>query len=77
VFFERILDELGCDAGELADVGDRVDNDVVPAAACGLVAMFLRRGPWGHVQATWPEADRARLRIECLDERPAALASLS
>ena len=32
-------------------MGDRVDNDVVPAAAAGMRAIFLRRGPWAWVQA--------------------------
>src|SRR4029450_453905 len=32
-FFERIVAETGVDPGEIAYVGDRVDNDVVPALA--------------------------------------------
>ena len=34
-FFERLVAEAGFAAGEVAYVGDRVDNDVVPAAAPG------------------------------------------
>ncbi len=49
---------------EIAYVGDRVDNDVVPAADAGMVAVHLRRGPWGHLQADWPEVARAAIRIE-------------
>ena len=40
----------GVPPGEVAYVGDRVDNDVIPAAAAGLVAVHLRRGPWGRLQ---------------------------
>jgi FMN phosphatase YigB (HAD superfamily) len=60
-FFARLVAELGVTAGEIAYVGDRVDNDVIPAADAGLVAVHLRRGPWGVVQAAWPEASRAAM----------------
>lgn len=73
-FYERLVAELGLPPEEIAYVGDRVDNDVVPAVTAGLVSVFVRRGPWGFVQATWPEADRAHLRIETLHELPDALA---
>lgn len=35
------------DPARVAYVGDRVDNDVLPAAAAGLRPVWLRRGPWG------------------------------
>lgn len=72
-FFERLLELASCDPGELAYVGDRVDNDVRPAAAAGLVAVHVRRGPWGRLQETPPEAS---LTIGALAELPAALASI-
>ena len=75
-FFARIVAETGLDASEIAYVGDRVDNDVVPAADAGMVAVHLRRGPWGHLQADWPEVGRAAIRIEGLDELVPALARL-
>ena len=70
-FFERLLDELGLPPNEVAYVGDRVDNDVDPARAAGMVAVHLRRGPWGYLQRG---AERAHLRIGSLDELPEALA---
>ena len=48
-FFERIVSECGVAADEIAYVGDRVDNDVEPALAAGMVAVHVRRGPWGHL----------------------------
>jgi HAD superfamily hydrolase (TIGR01549 family) len=49
-FFTRVLELVGSPPPEeVAYVGDRVDNDVVPAAAAGLRAVWLRRGPWGHL----------------------------
>jgi HAD superfamily hydrolase (TIGR01662 family) len=73
-FFARIAAEAGVDPGEIAYVGDRVDNDVVPAADAGMVAVHLRRGPWGHLQADWPEVARAAIRIDGLSELVPALA---
>jgi len=65
-FFERIVRESGCRPDEIAYVGDRVDNDVLPAAAAGLVAIHIIRGPWGFIQRDWPGAARARAQVQTL-----------
>jgi FMN phosphatase YigB (HAD superfamily) len=70
-FFARLVSEAGCPAGEVAYVGDRVDNDILPALAAGMVAVHLRRGPWGYLHDAPAEA----IRVESLAELPAALAS--
>jgi HAD superfamily hydrolase (TIGR01549 family) len=70
-FFERLVAAAGGAAAEVAYVGDRVDNDVAPARAAGLVAVHLRRGPWAYIQ---DGAEQADLRIESLDELPEAFA---
>lgn len=50
-FFERTLELLGSPhPGDVAYVGDRVDNDVRPSAAVGMRAVWIRRGPWGLLQ---------------------------
>ena len=67
-FFERIVETTGVDPSHIAYVGDRVDNDVVPAKRVGMFSIFLRRGPWGFIQAAWPEAEMADARIESLTE---------
>jgi len=54
-------------------VGDRLDNDIRPALAAGMVTVFLRRGPWGYIHAAHPDVTRAHLRIESLDELPERL----
>jgi HAD superfamily hydrolase (TIGR01662 family) len=69
-FFARVVAEAGCEPGEIAYVGDRVDNDVEPALAAGMVAVHIRRGPWGYLQRG---AERAHARIESLSELPEAL----
>jgi len=58
-FYERSLALLGSpDANAVAYVGDRLDNDVRPAAAAGMRAVWLRRGPWAALTKDAPtEAD--------------------
>jgi FMN phosphatase YigB (HAD superfamily) len=68
-FFARVVELAGVPAERIAYVGDRVDNDIRPALEAGLVAVHIRRGPWGHLQA--PPGDA--IRIETLDELPDAL----
>ncbi len=70
-FFERLVAEAGLPAGEVAYVGDRIDNDIEPAAAAGIVAIWLRRGPWGMLQRG---GERAAIVIDSLGELPGALA---
>jgi FMN phosphatase YigB (HAD superfamily) len=72
-FFTRIVAELDLAPREIAYVGDRVDNDIVPAAAAGLFTVHLRRGPWGIIQAAWPEAKRANVTASNLDEAATAI----
>jgi FMN phosphatase YigB (HAD superfamily) len=72
-FFAKVVELIGHPAGDVAYVGDRVDNDVLPAAAAGLVAIHVRRGPWGRLQRTPPEAT---LGLDDLASLPDALASL-
>jgi len=71
-FFERISAESGLQPAQLAYVGDRIDNDVVPARAAGFLAVHLRRGPWGMLQ---PGAEQAHLRLDSLADLPDALAA--
>jgi HAD superfamily hydrolase (TIGR01493 family) len=75
-FFARVASSVGLAPGEVAYVGDRVDNDVVPAKAAGMVAVFLRRGPWGYVHASWPEAAAADLRVDSLENLSQALRTI-
>jgi HAD superfamily hydrolase (TIGR01509 family) len=68
-FFAHVVDLAGVEAGKIAYVGDRVDNDVIPALAAGMVAVHIQRGPWGLLHDPPPEA----IRIRSLDELPEAL----
>jgi FMN phosphatase YigB (HAD superfamily) len=69
-FFERIVAEADRPVGEIAYVGDRVDNDVLPAKRAGMFAVHVGRGPWGVLH----DASEADARIESLDELAEAFA---
>ena len=69
-FFERIVEETRLQPHEIAYVGDRLDNDILPAIEVGLFTVFLERGPWGTLHARKPESANADLRIKSLAELP-------
>lgn len=49
-FYIRGLELMGGpEPRDVAYVGDRLDNDVLPATAAGMRAVWLRRGPWGII----------------------------
>ncbi|HET7045491.1 MAG TPA: HAD family hydrolase [Gaiellaceae bacterium] len=68
-FFDRVAETCGCAPEEIAYVGDRVDNDVVPARAAGMLAVHLRRGPWGYLH----DAPAGTPTIDSLAELPGVL----
>jgi HAD superfamily hydrolase (TIGR01549 family) len=72
-FFEKLITSAAYPPGEIVYVGDRLDNDVLPALAAGLQTVVVQRGPWGYVQAADSEFGQANLRIRQLSELPAAL----
>jgi FMN phosphatase YigB (HAD superfamily) len=72
-FFERIVAEAGTRPEEVAYVGDRVDNDVRPALDAGLLAVHVRRGPWGRLQSG---GERASLQVDSLAALAPALSRL-
>jgi FMN hydrolase / 5-amino-6-(5-phospho-D-ribitylamino)uracil phosphatase len=50
-FFDRALELIGRPSpADVAYVGDRVDNDVLPARRAGMRPVWLRRGPWSVIQ---------------------------
>jgi len=75
-FFAAVARLAGAPPERIAYVGDRLDNDVLPARAAGMVAVHVRRGPWGYLHARRPEAAQAHLRIDSLDELLPGLAAL-
>lgn len=44
--FERALERAGCRSEEAVMVGDRLDNDIVPANGIGMFTVWIRQGNW-------------------------------
>ena len=65
-FFKRIAAGLGLGYSQILYVGDRLDNDVLPAQEIGMHAALIRRGPWGYLHAQWPGAADVEHRIDGL-----------
>jgi FMN phosphatase YigB (HAD superfamily) len=72
-FFARICQELDLEPRTIAYVGDRIDNDVTAAVAAGMTAVFIKRGPWGYLQAGHIPLPDGAIAIDSLDELPKAL----
>lgn len=66
-FFDRVAELAGHAPSEIAYVGDRLDNDVLPAADAGMRPVLVRRGPWGYWHAARPEAARVNV-VDSLTE---------
>jgi FMN phosphatase YigB (HAD superfamily) len=75
-FFSRTIRAAQLKASAILYIGDRLDNDIVPAHAAGMRTAFIRRGPWGHIHAHRPEVDLADVRLESLDELTTAITQL-
>lgn len=73
-FFARVMEAVGFASAEIAYVGDRIDNDVLPAMRAGFVGVFLRRGIWADVHRASSDASRADIVIDALTELPEAFA---
>ena len=67
-FFDKLIASAGLAPEEIAYVGDRLDNDILPAADAGLFTVWIKRGPWAYAQADHPDGRRAHLRIDSLDD---------
>lgn len=74
-FFVRLIAEACVPPERILYVGDRLDNDVLPARAAGMRTVFIRRGPWGYLHAPKDEASLADLRVDSLRELTAWLTS--
>jgi FMN phosphatase YigB (HAD superfamily) len=74
-FYDAVMGMLPDDTprDRVLYVGDRVDNDVLPAAAAGMRTCWLRRGPWGVLQDL-PDGEDADLVLDGLGELPVLLA---
>jgi FMN phosphatase YigB (HAD superfamily) len=77
LFFERVAEVTPAALDEILYVGDRLDNDVLPALAAGMRTALIRRGPWGWIQQHDPAADQSTFRIDSLAELPELIAKFN
>lgn len=77
-FFRKMIEESPVGPGETLYVGDRLDNDIIPAARLGLRTALINRGPWASIWWDDPAASQVpTLRIDSLAELPARIAALN
>jgi FMN phosphatase YigB (HAD superfamily) len=77
-FFRRMLEMAPGGADEILYVGDRLDNDIRPAASLGFRTALIRRGPWGIIQQGDPDAERVpTMRIDSLAELPGKIVAFN
>jgi len=74
-FFHRMVDVSVHRADEIAYVGDRLDNDIAPAAKAGLATVWIARGPWGRILRPRDIPVAPTIRLESLGDLPRALAA--
>ena len=66
-FYVAALQRMGDPAAaDVAYVGDRLDNDIHPAAAAGMRPVWIRRGPWAAITTDTPPP--GTLIVNSLDE---------
>ncbi|MCX5976807.1 MAG: HAD family hydrolase [Coprothermobacterota bacterium] len=70
-FFERLLRVAGRASERAVMVGDRIDNDIIPAKRMGLRTIWLRLDP--AKKGYQPEAVNARLYLESLQRASLSL----
>jgi HAD superfamily hydrolase (TIGR01549 family) len=73
LFFERVAEVTPAEPGEILYVGDRIENDILPAITAGMRTALIRRGPWGWIQQHDPANQQATFRIDSLAELPALI----
>ena len=77
-FFRKMIEVSPVGPGETLYVGDRLDNDIIPAARLGLRTALINRGPWASIWRDDPAASQVpTLRIDSLAELPGQVAAFN
>lgn len=76
LFFQIILEHLGVQPKEAVMVGDRLDNDILPAKRLGMKTIRLLVWPFSLQEARMPE-EQPDLTIESLSELTEAVEKLA
>ena len=75
-FFAGVVNLVAAAPESILYVGDRLDNDILPARRAGMRTVLMRRGPWGYLHAERAEAGFADAVCDSLLELPAVAARL-
>ncbi|WP_405824411.1 HAD family hydrolase [Streptomyces sp. NBC_00838] len=78
LFFDRVAQAVPHATNEILYVGDRVDNDIAPAVAAGMLTALVHRGPWATIQ--WRSDEAMKLptfRVKGLTELPPLIGSFN
>ena len=67
--FIAALDKAGCEAAEAVMVGDRLDNDIIPAKKLGMKTVWVRQG-YAVYQSIDDESKRPDHIVDSIDELP-------
>lgn len=65
--FEIALKRSGCRADNAAMIGDRIDNDIIPAKALGMYTIWIKQG-FGQYWNITKETERADCTVDSLTE---------
>lgn len=65
--FKIALERAGCKPGEAVMVGDRLDNDIVPAKEIGMFAIWIKQGNWKDA-CPRSELEQPDMTVESLSE---------
>ncbi|MBQ9120876.1 MAG: HAD family hydrolase [Clostridia bacterium] len=63
--FRLALERSGCSAEQAVMIGDRVDNDIVPAKAMGMHTVWIKQG-WGKYWNVTRKTERAEYTVDNL-----------
>ena len=77
-FFRCLVEATPYEVNEILYVGDRLDNDIGPAASMGLQTALIRRGPWAFIQQNDIVAEHGpTMQIDSLADLAARIAELN
>lgn len=74
--FEIALEKAGCASENAVMIGDRIDNDIVPAKSVGMKTVWIKQGP-GQYWDIKKKMEVPDYEVNCLSEIPKAIADLS
>ena len=66
--FQLALSRAGCKPQNAIMIGDRIDNDIIPAKSMGMRTVWIRQGLWGKCWSITKEEERADYMVDSLAE---------